>query len=104
MKRVLVIDGDLFTGSNVPQRKEQDVTVDGFHVSVRFARVVDVMRAVPAAAAVQTPTAVNVTDAQLCSMRTALSLEIGNAFAGVLSDLAAASKTNRRETASTVDW
>ncbi len=104
MKGILVIDCDLFSGSNVAQSKEQNMAVDGFHVGVRFARVIDVMRTVAAAAAVQTPATIDVADAQLGSMRAALSFEIGNAFAGVFSDLAAAAKTNRREATFAVDW
>src|SRR5882724_823639 len=104
MKRVLVIDRDLFAGSNVPQSKEQDVAEDRLHVGVRFARVVDVVGAVAAAAAVQTPTPVDVADAQLGSMRAALSFEIRNALAGVLGNLATAAKTNRREATLAVDW
>ena len=64
MQRLLVIDRDLFTCSNVTQSKEQDMAVESFHIRVRFARVIDVMRAVAAAAAVQAPAAIDVTDAQ----------------------------------------
>lgn len=61
MEGFFVIDGDLFTGLNVAQSKEQHVTMKCFHVSVRPARVVDVVRAIPAAAAIQTPAAIDVT-------------------------------------------
>ncbi len=104
MKRVLIIDRDLFAGSNIPQRKEQDVAEDRLHVGVRFARVIDVVRAVAAAAAVQTPATIDVADAQFGSMRAALSFEIRNAFAGILGNLAPAAKTNRREATFAVNW
>ena len=104
MKRVLVVDSDLFAGSNVPQSKEQDVPVDGFHIGVRLAAVIDVMRAIAAAAAVQAPAIINRADAQFGSVRAALRFEIGNAFAGIFGNLAAAAKTNRREATVAVDW
>ena len=62
------------------------------------------MRAVAAAAAVQTPATIDVADAQLGSMRAALRFEIGNAFAGIFGNLAAVAKTNRREATLAVDW
>ena len=104
MKRLLVIDCDFVARQNIAQRKEQHVTVDGLHVSVWFATVIDVVRAVAAAAAIQTPATIDVADAQLGSMRAALRFEIGNAFAGVFGDLAAAAKRNRREATFAVDW
>jgi len=73
MKRIFVIDRDLFARSNVAQGKEQDVPMDGLDVSVRFAAVIDVMRAVAAAAAVQTPATIDVADAKFRSTTTALS-------------------------------
>jgi len=76
MKGVFVIDGDLFAASNVAQREKQHVAVNRFHVSVRRAGVVDVVGAVAAAAAVQAPAAVNVTNTQLGATGTALCLEI----------------------------
>ncbi len=62
------------------------------------------MRAIAAAAAVQAPVPIDVTDAQLGSVRAALRFEIGNAFAGILRNLAAAAKTYRREATLAVDW
>lgn len=52
MQRRLVIDGDLFTRTNVSQCDEQNVLVENLHEGIRLTRMIDVMRSVPAAAAV----------------------------------------------------
>ena len=62
------------------------------------------MRAIAAAAAVQTPAIINCANAQFGSVRAALRFEIGNAFAGVLGNLAPAAETNCREATFAVDW
>ena len=105
MQRLFIVDRDLFAGMNIPQREEEHVTIKSLHVGVRLAAVIDVMRAVAAAAAVQTPMAVDVADAQDGPSARPLSrFEIGDSLACVLSDLAAAPKRDRRETALAVDW
>lgn len=104
MQSIFVVDSNLFTRSDVAQGEEQDVAIDGLHVSIRLARMVDVMRAVAASAAIKTPTTVDVADAQFGSMCATLSFEIGNAFAGVLGDLTTAPKANSGETTFAVDW
>ena len=52
MQRRLVIDCDLFTRANLSQRNEQKVLVEDLHEGIRLTRMIDVMRSVPAAAAV----------------------------------------------------
>ena len=52
MQRAFIIDGDLFARADVAQREEQHMTANGFHVGIRLARVVYVVRAVATAAAV----------------------------------------------------
>ena len=104
MQRLFIVDRDLFAGMNIAQREEEHVTMESLHVGVRLAAVIDVMRAVAAAAAVQTPTAIDVADAQDRPVTRPLScFEIRNSLACVLSDLAAAPKGDRRETAFAVD-
>ena len=88
MERLFVIDRDLFARMDVAQSKEHYVVVDGANIGVRLARMVDVVRAVAAATAVDAPGAVNIADAQLGSMGAALSFKIRNALAGVFSYLA----------------
>ena len=103
MKGFFVIDGDLFPGFNVAQSKEEHVTVKCFHVSVRPARVVDIVRAIPAAAAIQTPAAIDVTDAQLGPTGPALGFKVRDSFTGVLGDLSPALEKGRGKTASAID-
>ena len=55
MKGGDVIERDLFAGMDVAEGHEEDVAVSDSHVAVRGAGVVDVVRAVAAPAAVQTP-------------------------------------------------
>lgn len=67
--------------------------------------MVDVVRAVAAPAAVQTPAAVDVTDAQDATVLPAPGgFQIGNPLAGVLGNLPPAAETHGREAASTIDW
>lgn len=103
MQRIFIIDRDFFTGLNVAQCEEEHVAVEGLHVSVRRAGVVDVVRAVAAATAIQAPLAINVADAQLGATSTATSFNIRNTFAGVFGNLAAALKANRSEATFAVD-
>ena len=103
MQRLLVIDCDLFARIDITQREEDHMAIDRAHIGIRFARVIDVMRAVPSAAAVDAPNAVNVADAQFSSMGAALSFKIRNALASVFSYLASVRKINGCETASAVN-
>ena len=88
MQSLFVIDSDLFAGLNVAQREEQHVPVQVLHVGVRFAAMIDVVRAVAPATAVQAPAAVDITDAQDAPVTpTPRGFEIRNALAGVFGDL-----------------
>jgi len=62
---LFVIDGDLLAGCNIPPREKQNVTMQRFHVCVGVAGVIDIMRAVAAARAIQTEAAVDIADAQV---------------------------------------
>jgi len=104
MQCFFVVDGDFFAGMNIPQGEEQYVAVQIFHVGVRLATVIDVMRAVASACAVQTATAIDVADAQDSAVATALrSFEIRDAFARVLRDLFSARKKDGGKATSAVD-
>ena len=63
------------------------MVVKDLHERVRTARVIDVMRAVPAAAAVETPAVVHFTNPQHAPMRTPASFRVGDLLAGVFGDL-----------------
>ena len=104
MQCFFVVDGDFFAGMNIPQGEEQYVAVQIFHVGVRLATVVDVMRAVATTCAVQTATAIDVADAQDSAVATALrSFEIRDAFARVLRDLFAARKKHSGKATSAIN-
>ena len=67
--------------------------------------MIDVVRAVAATAAVQTPAAIDITDTQDTAIAGASSrFEICYSLAGVLGDLFAATEMNSRETAFAVNW
>ena len=77
----------------------------GPHIGIRLAAVIDVVGAVSTARAVQTETAVDVTDAQESpGTRASLGFEISNPFAGVLSDLPATRKWLGREATLAVNF
>lgn len=87
MQCCLIVDRNLFAGLNVSQGEEEDVVVDDLHEGVRNARVVDVMRAIPAAASVKTPPIIDFTNAQHLSMRSSTRFGVGDLLAGVLRNL-----------------
>lgn len=62
---LFVIDGDLIAGFYIAPREKQNVPVQRLHVSVGLAGVIDVVRAVAAARAIQTKPPVDITDSQV---------------------------------------
>ncbi len=72
MERLLVVDRDFFAGPDVSQSKEQDMAVQSSHEGIWLAGVIDVVRAVAAARAVQAETPVDVADAQDLTIACAL--------------------------------
>lgn len=68
MECCFVVDRDLFAGLNVTQGEEEDVIANDLHEGVWNARVVDVMRAITAAASVKTPPTVDFTNSQRLAM------------------------------------
>ncbi len=63
MKRHHVVKRDFVAGLNVAQGVEEYMVVDDFHVAVGLAGVVDVVRAVTPAAAVDAPMVIDGADA-----------------------------------------
>lgn len=88
MQCCFVVDRDLFPGLNVSQREEEDVIANDLHERVRHTRVVDVMRAITAAAAVKTPPTVDFTNAEHLSMRSSTRFGVRDLLPGVLRNLA----------------
>ena len=80
------------------------MAIANLHKTIRFARVIDVMRTVATAAAVQAPTAIDVTDAQDSTVAAALrSFEIRDALACVFRNLPASRKKFSSKAPSAVD-
>ena len=87
MQCLFVVDRDLFAGFDVAQGAEENVVVKDLHERVWTARVIDVVRSVPAAALVKTPTIIHLADSQHAAMRTAPRFGVRDFFSGVLGDL-----------------
>src|SRR6266404_2838821 len=103
MQRLFIVNGYFATRIDVAQSKEYYVSMDRPHIGIRFARMVDVVCAVAAPTAIDTPDSIDITDAQLGSMSAALSFAIRNSLAGVFGDLAPVREMNSRKTTSAVD-
>ena len=103
MKSGLIIERDLFAGAYVAQGIEEDVPVDDLHIAVGLARMVDIVRAVAAATAVDTPSSVYVADAQLGAASAPSCFPVRDSFARVLSDFSPARERNRRKAALAID-
>ena len=97
MQSGFVIDRDLFTRVYVTQGNEENVVIKNLHERVGVTRMIYVMRTIPTAAAVETPTTVDFTDAQGFSVSSPTSFCVGNLLSRILSDLMATFKTLRRE-------
>ena len=87
MKCRFVIDRDLFAGFDVAQRDEENVFVENLHESIRRARVIVVVSAVAAAAAIETPATIHFTDSQHLPVRAAARFGVCDLLARVLCDL-----------------
>src|SRR5580765_4541442 len=59
----VIIERNLLTRADIAQRQYQDVIVNSLHIAVGFAGVVDVVGAISASAAIQTPAVVDFADA-----------------------------------------
>ena len=103
MQRLFVIDRDLFAGFDVPQGAKENVIVQDLHERIRTARVIDVVRAVSATAAVQTPAAVDLTNPEHASMSTPSRFGVCDLLAGVLGDLVSLLKRQGRKAAFAVN-
>lgn len=98
MERRFVVERNLLAGADIAECDKQDMAIENFHVSVWFAGMIDVMRAVPALAAIETPAIIDRADTQTSSPGTAISFGIRYSLAPVLRYLPAAPKMRPRET------
>ena len=84
MQRRFIVDGDFLTGLDVAQRDEKDVPVKDLHVGIRFAGMVNVMRAVTPTAAVKTPALINRANAKLATVGPSICFCILDLLTGIL--------------------
>lgn len=103
MQRLFIVHGYLVAGTNIAQREEYYVSIDRPHISIRFTRMVNVVGAIAAATAINTPDAVDITDAEFCSVGAELRFAIGNSLARVFGDFATAREMNGGKAAAAVD-
>lgn len=103
VKSRLIVDGDLFTGLNIAQRKENELIVHSSCKCIRGARVIDVVGTIPAAASVQTPAVVNSANAKDSTSAASLRFGVGNLFSGVGCDFPPSCERKGCETTLSVD-
>jgi hypothetical protein len=102
--RVYVVTDDLFTGLDVSQGKEDEMTADDLQKAVGFARVIDVLRRIATHTAVNTPVSVQTTD--IDTVLTSDSPDdfiAGYALANIFGNLASFAEANRGEASLTID-
>ena len=80
----MVVDRNFFTGLDIAQSDEKNVTVKNLHVGIGLAGMIDVMRTVATPAAIQTPTIINGTDAEFPPRSSSFGLGLCYALACVL--------------------
>ena len=76
MKRRLIVEGDLLARMNIAQGVKLYVPVENFHEAVGRARMIDVVRAVAATAAVKAPLRIDGADAQHAPVRSTLRFRV----------------------------
>ncbi len=86
----MIIDRKLLARCDIAQRHHQNAVVNNFHITIGFAGMIDVMRAIPASAAVQTPSAIDVANTQPPASPASLSFGVRDFCSGILRDFLAA--------------
>lgn len=80
----MVVDRDFFSGFDIAQGDEKNVSVENLHVGIRLTGMVDVVRTIATATAIQTPAIINCTDAQFSPASPAIGFGLCYSLAGVL--------------------
>lgn len=62
MESRFIVDRNLVTRANIAKSNEEDMAIDDLHVTVGFAGMIDVVRAISALATVQAPTVIDRAD------------------------------------------
>ena len=80
------------------------MAVEYFHEGIRFAGVIDVVSAVPPAAAIETPAIVNRTNAQTASVRATICFAVAYSLASVFGNLSSTGEIDRGKTTLALNW
>jgi hypothetical protein len=92
VERQFVVEGNLFARLDIPECEKQNVTIEYFHVAVRLAGVINVMRAISTSAAIEAPALINCANTEAATASPAVSFGIGDSLAGILCYLSASRK------------
>ncbi len=103
MERRLIVDRDLLARLDIAQGNEENVIVENLHKGIRLAGVINVMRAISAAAAIQTPTIVDRTDPECLSFCSAVGFCVRDLLARVFGNFSPAGERLGCETAFAVN-
>jgi len=76
MQGVFVVDRYLFTGINIMQCEENELTIERASEGVGCAAVIDIVRAITAAAAINAPAMIDTANTQDTAPRSAFRLPI----------------------------
>ena len=95
----MIVNRDFFAGLDIAQGDEEHVSIENFHERVWLAGMIDVVSAVAAAAAVQTPALVDGVDSQTASVGPPVRFGIADSLARILRDFATTGEMSNREAA-----
>ena len=84
MERRFVVDGDFLAGLNIAQGDEKNVSVENLHVGIGLAGMIDVVRTIATATAIQAPAIIDCADAQFSPSSSTIGLGLCYSLAGVL--------------------
>lgn len=103
MQRVLVVYCDFLARSYVSKRDEKNVVIGNLHISIRLARMIDVVSAIPAPTAIQTPTFIDATNPEFDAVGPTSRFRVRDSLASVFCNLVPMFEVRRRKTASADD-
>jgi hypothetical protein len=103
VERVYIVNRNLIAGFDVAQREEDYVAVETPGERIWSARVIYVMGAIAAAAAIKTPAFVDSADAENAAFGSALRLQVRYLLARVLGDFPPAFEVRTGKATSAVD-
>jgi len=87
----MIVNREFLARCNITKRHHQNVVVNSLHITVGFAGMIDVMRAIPASAPIQTPSAIDFANAQPPASPASPGFGVRDFFPCILRDFLAAS-------------